>query len=64
MGMIGEFRKFALRGNLIDLAVGFTVGAAFTSVAKSLVNDIIMPPLGMLLGKTVPLHGHGAKYLA
>lgn len=52
MGMIGDFKKFALRGNLIDMAVGFTVGAAFTSVAKSLVSDIIMPPLGFLLGKS------------
>lgn len=52
MGMIGDFKKFALRGNLIDMAVGFTVGAAFTSVAKSLVSDIIMPPLGFVLGKS------------
>jgi len=52
MGMIGDFKKFALRGNLIDMAVGFTVGAAFTSVAKSLVSDIIMPPLGFLMGKS------------
>ncbi|MBA2116502.1 large conductance mechanosensitive channel protein MscL [Bremerella alba] len=52
MGIIGDFKKFALRGNLIDMAVGFTVGAAFTSVAKSLVSDIIMPPLGFLLGKS------------
>lgn len=52
MGIIGDFKKFALRGNLIDMAVGFTVGAAFTSVAKSLVTDIIMPPLGFLMGKS------------
>lgn len=52
MGFIGDFKKFALRGNLLDMAVGFTVGAAFTSVAKSLVTDIIMPPLGFLLGKS------------
>lgn len=50
MSIVSEFRKFALRGNLIDLAIGFTVGAAFTTVAKSLVNDIIMPPVGYLLG--------------
>lgn len=50
MGLMGEFRKFALRGSLVDLAVGFTVGAAFTSVARSLVDDVLMPPVGLLLG--------------
>ena len=50
LGMFKEFKKFILRGNLVDLAIGFTVGAAFTTVAKSLVNDIIMPPLNLLLG--------------
>lgn len=48
--MIGEFRKFIMRGNVIDLAVGIIIGAAFTSVVNSLVNDIIMPPIGYLLG--------------
>ncbi|MBI1247223.1 large conductance mechanosensitive channel protein MscL [bacterium] len=52
MGLISDFKKFALRGNLMDMAVGFTVGAAFTSVAKSLVSDIIMPPLGFVLGRS------------
>ncbi|PQO28383.1 large conductance mechanosensitive channel protein MscL [Blastopirellula marina] len=52
MGLFGDFKKFALRGNLMDMAVGFTVGAAFTSVAKSLVSDIIMPPLGYVLGSS------------
>lgn len=52
MGWIGDFKKFALRGNLLDMAVGFTVGAAFTTVAKSLVSDIIMPPLGYVLGRS------------
>jgi len=51
MRVIQDFRKFALRGNVIDLAVGFTVGAAFISIAKSLVSDLLMPPLGMLLGR-------------
>ncbi len=46
------FKKFMLRGNLIDLAIGFTVGAAFSTVAKSLVNDIIMPPIGLLMGQS------------
>lgn len=50
MGLMGEFRKFALRGSLVDLAVGFTVGAAFTSVARSLVDDVLMPPIGLLMG--------------
>lgn len=52
MGFIADFKKFALRGNLMDMAVGFTVGAAFTTVAKSLVSDIIMPPLGYMLGRS------------
>jgi len=51
MRLAAEFQKFVLRGNLIDMAVGFTVGAAFTTVAKSFVNDIIMPPVGYLLGR-------------
>ena len=44
-----EFRDFAVRGNVIDLAVGIIIGAAFTSVVNSLVNDIIMPPIGYLM---------------
>jgi len=51
-GLFAEFQKFALRGNLVDLAIGFTVGAAFSTVARSLVDDLIMPPLGLLLGQT------------
>ncbi|MCA9916633.1 MAG: large conductance mechanosensitive channel protein MscL [Anaerolineales bacterium] len=50
--MFNEFKAFALRGNVVDLAVGFTVGAAFSTIAKSLVNDIIMPPVGLLLGQS------------
>jgi large conductance mechanosensitive channel len=50
MSLLSEFRTFALRGNLADLAVGFTVGASFTTVAQSLVRDIIMPPLALVLG--------------
>src|SRR5712692_5141415 len=45
-----EFRDFAMRGNVIDLAVGIILGAAFTTIVNSLVNDLIMPPLGLLLG--------------
>ena len=50
MGFIDEFKKFAMRGSVVDLAVGFTVGAAFATVARSLVDDIIMPPIGLVLG--------------
>ena len=45
-----EFRDFAMRGNVIDLAVGIIIGAAFTTIVNSLVNDVIMPPLGLLIG--------------
>ncbi|MEX2454134.1 MAG: large conductance mechanosensitive channel protein MscL [Rhodospirillaceae bacterium] len=51
MSLAEDFRKFALRGNLVDLAVGFTVGAAFSTVAKSLVDDVIMPPLSLIVGQ-------------
>ena len=46
MGMLQEFKKFALRGNVIDMAVGIIIGAAFGTVVKSLVDDVIMPPIG------------------
>lgn len=46
-----EFKSFALRGNVIDLAVGFTVGAAFSTIARSLVDDILMPPVGLMIGQ-------------
>ncbi len=49
--MLEEFKKFALRGNVIDLAVGFIIGSTFGSIVNSLVNDIIMPPIGLLLGR-------------
>ncbi len=48
--MLKEFREFIQRGNMIDLAVGIVVGAAFTAIVNSLVKDIIMPPIGLLLG--------------
>lgn len=47
---INEFRKFIARGNVLDLAIGVVIGAAFGQITTSLVNDIIMPPLGLLLG--------------
>ncbi len=50
MKLVQDLKNFALRGNVIDLVVGFTVGAAFTSIAKSFVDDIIMPPVGALMG--------------
>lgn len=46
-----EFREFAMRGNVVDLAVGIVIGAAFGKIVTSLVNDILMPPLGVILGK-------------
>jgi large conductance mechanosensitive channel len=48
--MFKEFREFAVRGNVVDLAVGIIIGAAFTAIVTSLVNDILMPPLGFVLG--------------
>ena len=48
--MLKEFKEFALRGNVLDMAVGIIVGAAFGTIVKSLVSDVIMPPIGLLLG--------------
>ena len=50
MGMISEFKEFAMRGNVVDLAVGVVIGAAFGKIVASLVNDIIMPSIGYLVG--------------
>jgi large conductance mechanosensitive channel len=50
VGMIGEFRKFISRGNVMDLAVGIIIGAAFATLVKSFVDDILMPPIGMATG--------------
>lgn len=49
-GFINEFKEFAVRGSVIDLAVGIIIGAAFSSIVQSLVNDILMPPIGYLMG--------------
>ncbi|MCX7996037.1 MAG: large conductance mechanosensitive channel protein MscL [candidate division WOR-3 bacterium] len=49
--MFSEFKKFAMRGNVLDLAVGFIMGGAFGAIVNSLVNDIIMPPIGLLLNR-------------
>jgi len=48
--MFEEFKKFAMRGNVIDLAVGVIIGASFTGIVNSVVNDVIMPPIGLALG--------------
>jgi len=49
--MLKEFKEFAMRGNVLDMAVGIVIGAAFGSIVTSFVNDILMPPIGLLLGK-------------
>jgi large conductance mechanosensitive channel len=51
MGFVQEFKEFAVKGNALDLAVGVIIGAAFGKVVTSLTNDILMPPIGLLLGK-------------
>ena len=50
MGMTKEFKEFAIKGNVVDMAVGIIIGAAFGTIVKSLVADVIMPPIGLLLG--------------
>jgi large conductance mechanosensitive channel len=68
--MLKEFRDFIARGNVIDLAVGLILGAAFGAITTSLINDIVMPPIGMLLGGVnfkdlfIPLNGQTYPSLA
>ena len=68
--MLKEFREFAMRGNVVDLAVGLIIGAAFGAIVTSLVDDIIMPPIGMLLNGVdftdlfIDLSGQGYASLA
>lgn len=50
MGMLQEFKEFAVKGNMIDMAVGIIIGGAFGTIVKSLVEDVIMPPIGLALG--------------
>jgi large conductance mechanosensitive channel len=63
MGMMSEFREFAMKGNVMDLAVGVIIGGAFGKIVDSLVADVIMPPIGMLFGGLdfasyyIPLNG-------
>ena len=51
MSFLNEFKDFAMRGNVIDMAIGVVIGGAFGQITTSLVNNIIMPPLGMLIGR-------------
>jgi large conductance mechanosensitive channel len=68
--MLKEFKEFALRGNVVDMAVGIIIGAAFSTIVKSLVDDIIMPPIGVLTGGMdfsnmfLPLNGEHYESLA
>jgi large conductance mechanosensitive channel len=50
MSMMSEFRDFAMRGNVVDMAVGIVIGGAFGKIVSSFVNDVLMPPIGMMLG--------------
>ncbi len=50
MGMVQEFKEFAMRGNVVDLAVGVVIGVAFGKIVSSVVDDVIMPPIGVLMG--------------
>lgn len=50
MGMLSEFKEFAVKGNVVDMAVGIIIGAAFGKIVSSLVGDVIMPPIGVLMG--------------
>ena len=66
--MLKEFRDFAIKGNVVDLAVGIIIGTAFGKIVSSLVGDVIMPPLGMLIGKVdikdkfIPLTTEAEKF--
>lgn len=51
MAILQEFKEFAVKGNVVDLAVGIIIGGAFGSIVKSLVDDVLMPPVGLLIGK-------------
>jgi large conductance mechanosensitive channel len=70
MGLISEFREFAVKGNMVEMAVGVIIGAGFGKIVTSLTNDIIMPPVGMLLGRVdfnnlfIDLSGKGYPTLA
>ncbi len=67
--MLKEFKDFAMRGNVVDMAVGIIIGAAFGKIVTSLVNDVLMPPIGRILGQVdfsnlfIDLSGHGYEKL-
>ncbi|MBQ4122124.1 large-conductance mechanosensitive channel protein MscL [bacterium] len=66
--VLAEFREFAVKGNVIDMAVGIIIGGAFSPIVKSLVDDIIMPPIGMILGNVdfsnlyIPINNFDKKF--
>ena len=68
--MLKEFKNFLIKGNVVDMAVGFIFGAAFATIVKSLVSNVIMPPIGLLLGNVdfsslfIPLDGKSYVSLA
>jgi large conductance mechanosensitive channel len=68
--MLKEFKEFAMRGNVLDMAVGIVIGAAFGGIVTSFVNDVLMPPVGLLLGRVdfsnlfISLKGHYASVAA
>ena len=68
--MLNEFKKFAMRGNVVDMAVGIIIGAAFGKIVSSIVNDVVMPPIGLLMGGVdfsnlfIDLSGTGYETLA
>ena len=70
MGIVQEFKEFAVKGNMVDMAVGIIIGSAFGGLVRSLVDDIVMPPIGTLLGGVdftdlmVPLDGNSYESLA
>ena len=69
MSLVNDFKEFALKGNVVDLAVGVIIGAAFGSIVKSLVEDVLMPPLGWLTGgldfadKVIIIQHQGSSHL-
>jgi len=70
MSFVSDFKAFAMRGNIVDIAVGIIIGIAFGQIVTSLVNDVIMPPIGLLLGKVnfadlfIDISGKGPVSLA
>ena len=70
MGIVSEFKAFAMRGSVVDLAIGIIIGVAFGQIVTSLVNDVIMPPIGLLMGHVnfsdlfIDLSGKGYSSLA